>query len=231
MEQKDTPSIYDIEFESVYDLDFKVLDDDVYAEVSEFTPKDSVEAIVEVAVIAASSIEPEVDAEAIHSLSEDVATAMCEASWGHFREPQILGIAKSKGGRYLSSDEIHELLALLASHQRIRPLEDGTFSVRNNPEGELMIHEGNPPTLSLDFDRKSRVIGKPLTDKQVTKVLKRINSSPELKRAKDLARRRANPRRRGKRNRSKLQGKLHGKKESVGQLIAGLSENGAEAQG
>lgn len=171
--------------------------------------------------------DPGVDEETISTLVDNVVSVMTEAAWGHFKEPQILGIAKAQSGDYLTRSEINELLALLASHPRIRPLEDGSFSVRKDPPPEPGDAEDLLPMVSLDFDIEPKTEDKPMTDKQVNKTLQKLRSSPEFREAKVEAKRLANPRRRGRSKKGqakKLMGRTHGKKQSLDTLIAKLSE-------
>ena len=228
MAQEEIPDLYDIAFESVYDVDFAVLDGEAYQEAASIG-----EIVLTTEVVTlpkrrpyVPSENPLLDLDNIESLTEMVIESMREARWNNFTEPQILGIAKNRGGRFLSPDEIYELLARLSSHASVRPQENGSFSVRREPKDDQNDSVDVLSAIDLNFDKQPIVRDRPMSDKQLGKAIHTATSSEAARKAAKQAKRVANPRRRGRRSgqKKRLMGRLHGKKESVDQLITQMNE-------
>ena len=153
----------------------------------------------------------------------------------------LLGIVKSHG-IYLNSEEVNEFIAILSSDPRIVPLENGKFITAeafrrpraNQEEGILKLEE---------YDEVASTNGhaQSLTPRQVNKALKELKYGAEARYARKQAKRIANPRRSGRKRRSSTgsassishvkkgyQGKAHGKKLSVDELIAKMNQKNGD---
>src|SRR3989344_3744270 len=168
---------------------------------------------------------PHIDMEKAAELAERIIKGIVETGLGKVFSWQLLERVRDD---YLNSDESNELLALVASNPEISSFKDGGFSARlSDEELKNLIEERG--TLSLDFDRKPDAPDKPITSSQIGRTMKKINRSYAVRKAADLAKRKANPRRRGKRTTKKLQGRVHNKAQRQQKLIARMMESNPPA--
>ncbi|MBI2591908.1 ribonuclease III [Candidatus Saccharibacteria bacterium] len=170
---------------------------------------------------------PDVDMSRVEELSAEVLQAMEVATRYpdyKFSRLAVLGIAKSMG-EYLTKDEENELFATLINNPSVTVHENGSLQVYKDFPVKTDLSEDGLRMVSLDFAREPKVREKPMTDKQVGRTMKDINRSVAVRKAADLAKRRANPRRRGKRNKkNKLQGRTHNKVHRALKLAAQMIE-------
>ncbi len=125
-------------------------------------------------------------------LAEQVVACMREAFDRRFSNARITEIVKSLGDWCLSVDEQDELFGRIASMPGIVAREDGSLVAKGVPSADQGIG-GNPPPLRL----RGNPDGSGLTPRQIRRAIGRIDDSPEVQQARDLAKRIANPRRHG----------------------------------
>lgn len=155
-----------------------------------------------------------VDVDYIDKLADGVLQAMEAATRSPrflFLSTGILGIVKGMG-EYLSANEANELLARIASNPMVTSLEGGGFRFNKDFADDPDMTEDGLRMPSLDFGENSLAAEdkRPMTRGQVRRTMKKIDRSSAIRNAVDLAKRRANPRRRRKRfKKNKLQGRTH----------------------
>ncbi|OVE78714.1 hypothetical protein BVY00_02170, partial [bacterium G20] len=163
---------------------------------------------------------PNIDTDKVDELAERIIKDLVDRALSKVFHWQMLERVRSE---YLNNNETNEILAQVASNPEISAHENGSFSARlSDEELENLIEERD--TLSLDFGRKPEVPDKPMTSSQIGWTMKKINRSYAVRKAADLAKRKANPRRRGRRKKNNFQGRLHNKAQRVQKLIAQMDE-------
>lgn len=176
---------------------------------------------------------PFVDLEHISELVELVLMHL-QTNDGHAYHTSVMGAVK-RLGEYLNPEEVNEFMAQFSSHKRVVPLATGNFTIQPLPEVEVApeveILPPGPEVITVADIQPLGLVprnGKSVTPKQVKRAIKSIDYSPEGRASRDLAQRRANPRRRGKNFRKgsgkRSQGKAHGKKLDVEQLIERMNQ-------
>lgn len=158
----------------------------------------------------------------ITALADQIALRLSFTSGEEgFHPNQVLGIAKEIGGR-LSGEETHRLFGSVAIHPNVEPLENGRFAFRD--ETVFTPQSENFEAAPGESNPKSSQHA--LSPRQLAVILRNMRFSPEAKEARQNARRIANPRGTRKSRsqqggpRKSSQGVYHGKKISLGTLIA-----------
>jgi len=151
----------------------------------------------------------------LDALIDSVFAAMASARQNHFTVSNILGIVKAQGV-YLYTNDLHEFLALLASHPNVAPRENGNYFVSSSSVLDAS-HKQEKPSLH-----------RPINPSNVGKVMKEIDKTPEMYRAKDLAKNKADNRKRGRHRKSRggvMKSRMQGKKKTFEQLLAESLKN------
>lgn len=161
--------------------------------------------------IEAGKPEPQVD---IKALVEDTVAIMASSRIykQEFGISNILGIIKSQGIT-LYTDEMNELMVTLAAHPGVTPRENGTFRVAHISTTESSEGQVTRPK-----------VFKVKRPQDVSRALREINKTDEMKRARDLAKNYADARRlhkthSKKRRGKRLQGRAHGQKPTFQQVL------------
>lgn len=131
---------------------------------------------------------------------------------GRVSMPQILETI-SDAGASLDLDGLHDFMQLFSVHPDVTPRPDGDFDLKNHPSEYNTPNNNSMSNGQRNEDALSAV--------EIVKVLKSIDKSEELKRVKESSQI-ANNRRRGhnrKSNFKKRQGKSHGHKKTIEELI------------
>lgn len=172
--------------------------------------------------------DPLIDKARISELIESFLGNVRPNQEGHVHHKSVMGTIKNLGD-YLGKDEKDEFFAQLYAHPKITPLANGNFIVDvPKPQKRSTEEPGTLAAVHNETDEQDPDSKKPLSRKQVSKTLNEIARSPEVRLAADRAKRKASTRYHGRNFRKgsgkKSQGKAHGKKVSLDQLIEDMNK-------
>lgn len=142
----------------------------------------------------------------------------------------VLGTIKSRG-EYLNPREYDAFFVQLYTAEGVTAQPNGNFSINDRIQKVRVVKPKAEKTLRgtevrpLGIESKD---GRPLTRRQVNKAFSDIDGSDELRQARDRGKRKANTRYHGrnfrKKSGKKSQGKGHGQKKTLDQLIEEMNK-------
>lgn len=155
---------------------------------------------------------------------EEIKDKILAGVSSQYLTPKAISSFMSENGIYLLSEEMERLIYLLGSDERTKFNSQGALMIKtlDNPE-KVPEALGDDPSVRRPTTR-------PMSVAAIRRTMQKIDATPEAKHSKDLAKNKADNRKPGKNRRkkgSKLQGRTHGQKKTIEQLIQEMHKNQA----